>query len=143
MKNLFEEYGESIISLICSLVIVTMFISVFLIEVLGTNAGMIGDNTVEARPAAPEDEIRIRAFSVRDILITQGEEINWNGRIEATNNRGDYSGSDEDISSYVSLYGDVDTSSPGVKEATYVLRYNGETRFAKARVIVTPREEEL
>ena len=140
MKSLFEEYGESIISIICSLIIITLFVSVFLLEVLGSNAGIIGSSTIEAKPAADEEHIRIRSFNVRDILISQGEEINYNGRIEAHNDRGDYGGVDEDISGYVSLYNEVDTSSAGEKEAVYVLRYNGETRFAKARVIVVDNE---
>ena len=143
MKSIFEEYGESIISIICSLVIITMFISVFLLEVLGTNAEAIESRTIESRPLGMEEQIRIRSFNVRDILIRQGEEINYNGRIEAVNDRGDYGGIDEDISSYVRLYEDVDTSSPGIKEATYVLRYNGETRFTKAKIIVVNEEGEI
>ena len=136
MKSLFEEYGETVLSVIYGTIIVTVFISVFLVEVLGFSVSQTGESVIETDRSGIGTPVGIRSFEVRDILIEKGEEINYNDRVFATNDRGDFGGTDEDISGFVSVYQAPDVSTTGEKEITYVLRYNGDTRFARAKVIV-------
>lgn len=141
MKALFEEYGDMLISLITGIIIITTFLFIFFIEVFHININILSEHTMETIPNIHAEPIGIKSFKVKDILVKQGEEINYLDRVEATNNRGNFDGIDEDISSFVSIYNTVDTNVIGEHDIEYVLRYNGESKFVKAKVIVAPNEE--
>ena len=141
MKALFEEYGDTLISLVSGIIIITTFLFIFFVEVFHININILSENTMETIPNIHGEPIGIKSFKVKDILVKQGEEINFVDRVEASNNRGDYGGIDEDISNFVTIYNNIDTNVLGEHDIEYVLRYNGESKFAKAKVIVAPNED--
>ena len=141
MKSLFEEYGDMLISLVAGIIIVVTFLFIFFVEVFNININILSEHTMEMIPNIHAEPIGIKSFRVKDILVKQGEEINFVDRIEASNNRGDYGGVDEDISDFVTIYNNIDTNTLGEHDIEFVLRYNGESKFVKAKVIVAPNED--
>ena len=142
MKRLFEEYGDVMLSATISIIIVLLFIGAIITTLLNQNIKILGENTVQSITYKAQGKIGIRTFKAKDILIKQGEEINYLDRIEAMNNRGDYGENDEDIRSYVTIYNQIDNNEIGEKEIVYALRYNGQTQFLKAKLIVIGEEDE-
>lgn len=141
MRALFEEYGDMLISLVSGIIIVITFLFIFFVEVFNININILSENTMETVPNIHVEPIGIKSFKAKDIIVKQGEEINYVDRVEASNNRGDYGGIDEDISNFVTIYNNIDTNVLGEHDIEYVLRYNGESKFIKAKVIVAPNED--
>ena len=139
MKSLYEEYGEVLLQAFISSIIFSLFISFFLTALLNTNVGFIKEEFSPLQLSLDADIVSIKEFGVYDALIKVNEEYDYKDKVWAFNSN------DEDIKSYISIlnYSDLDTSVEGEKELTYVLRYNGETRAIKGKLVIVDETEEL
>lgn len=139
MKSLYEEYGEVLLQAFISSIIFSLFISFFLTALLNTNVGFIKEELSPLQLSLDADIVSIKEFGVYDALIKVNEEYDYKDKVWAFNSN------DEDIKSYISIlnYSDLDTSVEGEKELTYVLRYNGEVRAVKGKLVIVDEKEEL
>lgn len=139
MKSLYEEYGEVLLQAFISSIIFSLFISFFLTALLNTNVGFIKEEFSPLQLSLDADIVSIKEFGVYDALIKVNEEYDYKDKVWAFNSN------DEDIKSYISIlnYSDLDTSVEGEKELTYVLRYNGEVRAVKGKLVIVDEKEEL
>ena len=139
MKSLYEEYGEVLLQAFISSIIFSLFISFFLTALLNTNVGFIKEEFSPLQLSLDADIVSIKEFGVYDALIKVNEEYDYKDKVWAFNSNG------EDIKSYISIlnYSDLDTSVEGEKELTYVLRYNGEVRAVKGKLVIVDEKEEL
>lgn len=141
MKSIFEEYADTLLSIVISLIIISSFVSIFLTMTLHSSSRILAKETIQKISYSNNATIGIRTFEVKDILVYKNEDFNFYERITATNNRGDFGGEDEDIRSFVHIFNNVDTTTLGEKEIIYCLSYNDETIFKKASVIVVDDKE--
>lgn len=139
MKSLYEEYGEVLLQAFISSIIFSLFISFFLTALLNTNVGFIKEEFSPLQLSLDADIVSIKEFGVYDALIKVNEEYDYKDKVWAFNSN------DEDIKSYISIlnYSDLDTSVEDEKELTYVLRYNGEVRAVKGKLVIVDEKEEL
>ena len=138
MKGLFEEYGEVFLQAIISSIIFSLFISFFLVSLLDTNVNLLKEDFKPLELNLDTNLVSINDFGAYDAAIEINEEFNYMDNVWASNTNG------EDIKSYISIlnYNALDISEEGIKDITYVLRYNGETRAIKAKLIVVDKGEE-
>ena len=138
MKGLFEEYGEVFLQAIISSIIFSLFISFFLVSLLDTNVNLLKEDFKPLELNLDTNLVSINDFGAYDAAIEINEEFNYMDNVWASNTNG------EDIKSYISIlnYNTLDISEEGIKDITYVLRYNGETRAIKAKLIVVDKGEE-
>ncbi len=139
MRTLFNEYADTLLQAIISISIFTIFMTVFLSELMGINVKIIKQEITSPNINGGISNVTIESFSAKDILINVGEEIKYEDRVEAYNSKG------EDIKDYIrplNLEG-IDVSKPGENEITYILNYNGESRAIKAKLIIVQEKEEL
>ena len=139
MRTLFNEYADTLLQAIISISIFTIFMTVFLSELMGINVKIIKQEITSPNINGGISNVTIESFSAKDILINVGEEIKYEDRVEAYNSKG------EDIKDYIrplNLEG-IDVSKPGENQITYVLNYNGESRAIKAKLIIVQEKEEL
>lgn len=134
MRYLFSEYSQTLLSMVVSLLILTMFIGVLLTDILDVNVKTIENNTNNKLFIEESIPVSIDSFVCKDTIVTIGEEFDYKKNCKATNSKG------EDISSFISLYEEIDTDNKGEKEAVYILRYNGEKMIGKAKVIIEDEE---
>jgi len=134
MKYLFDEYGQTFLSLFISIGIITTFICLILVEVLNVNVKAIENETNNKLFIEETIPVKIDNFVCTDAVIKKGYKFNYQNYTHATNSN------DDDISSYITLYEDIDTSEEDEKEAIYILRYNGEKMVGKAKVIIENEE---
>ncbi len=137
MRTLFNEYADALLQALISIGICSIFIGIFLSELMGINIKIIKE---EVKPPYINSEISnvtIKSFSAKDILINVGQEVKYEDRVEAFNSN------DEDIKDYIrplNLEG-IDLSKPGTNEITYILNYNGESKAIKAKLIIVQERE--
>ena len=139
MRTLFNEYADTLLQAIISIGVFTIFMTVFLSELMGINVKIIKQEITSPNINGGISSVTIESFSAKDILINVGEEIKYEDRVEAYNSKG------EDIKDYIrplNLEG-IDVSKPGENEITYILNYNGESRAIKAKLIIVQEKEEL
>ena len=139
MRTLFNEYADTLLQAIISISIFTIFMTVFLSELMGINVKIIKQEITSPNINGGISNVTIESFSAKDILINVGEEIKYEDRVEAYNSKG------EDIKDYIrplNLEG-IDVSKPGENEITYILNYNGESRAIKAKLIIVQEKEEM
>lgn len=141
MKKLFEEYGELLLITLISFMMIMFFVSIFIFKTIQISGNTLNEYTYQNINYQEKEKLKIKTFKVKDILIRKGEEINYLDKSEALNNRGDFFGGDEDIRDYISIYNNVDNNLLGSQDIIYVIRYNGESRFIKAKLIVIEKEE--
>ena len=139
MKTLFEEYGDVLLQAIISSIIFSLFISFFLVSLLDTNVNLLKEDFKLPELNLDTSLVSIKDFKAYDVAILVNEEFNYLDHVSAINTN------DEDIKNYISVlnYDALDTSEEGEKDITYVLRYNGETRAIKARLIVVDKGEDI
>ncbi len=138
MKGLFEEYGEVLLQAFISSIIFSLFISFFLVTLLDTNVNILKEDLKPLQLNFDTNLVSIKDFGAYDAAVEVNEEFNYMDNVWASNTN------DEDIKSYISIlnYDVLDTSKEGEKDITYVLRYNGESRAIKAKLIVLAKGEE-
>lgn len=139
MRTLFNEYADTLLQAIISISIFTIFMAVFLSELMGINVKIIKQEITSPNINGGISNVTIESFSAKDILINVGEEIKYEDRVEAYNSKG------EDIKDYIrplNLEG-IDINKPGENEITYILNYNGESRAIKAKLIIVQEKEEV
>ena len=138
MKGLFEEYGEVLLQAFISSIIFSLFISFFLVTLLDTNVNILKEDLKPLQLNFDTNLVSIKDFGAYDAAVEVNEEFNYMDNVWASNTN------DEDIKSYISIlnYDVLDTSKEGEKDITYVLRYNGESRAIKAKLIVIAKGEE-
>lgn len=136
MKAMFDEYADMLFTAIISLIILTIFISLILKDLIGININIVDKNLKPLIIDNDTQPVSIKTFTCKDLLIEKGQELEYLDRIEAFNTN------DEDIRDYVTVLG-FDNSQSGEKQITYVLNYNGETKAVKARLIVINDKEEV
>ena len=136
MRLLFDEYGRLVLAIVCSTILLVFFLSVFVDETMTKSIKAMEYNINDVPEAGDGEIVSIEHFLVKDGIVKQGETFDYRDRVEATNSKG------EDISSFVRIDKEVDTSNPGEKEVTYYLRYNGDTMPGRAKVFVEEIKEE-
>ena len=136
MKAMFDEYADMLFTAIISSIILTIFISLILKDLIGININIVDKNLKPLIIDNDTQPVSIKTFTCKDLLIEKGQELEYLDRIEAFNTN------DEDIRDYVTVLG-FDNSQSGEKQITYVLNYNGETKAVKARLIVINDKEEV
>lgn len=137
MKLLFDEYSSAIFEALVCIFVYVFFVYIFLNGVLNTNVEYIGKVISPIDIYTDNELTHINEFKVRDILIDVNEKINYRDYISASNTR------NEDISSYVSILNMPDISKEGEYELSYLLRYNGETKAIKAKLIIIDKDKEI
>ena len=137
MKALFEEYGEILLHAFISSIIFSSFISFFLVTLLDTNVNLLKEDFKILELNFDTNPVTIKDFGAYDSVVGINEEFNYMDNVWAFNTNG------EDIKSYVSVlnYNALDISEEGEKDITYILRYNGESKAIKAKLIVIDRSE--
>lgn len=135
MKLLFEEFGNTALAIVVSIVTLGIFLSVLLVDVLPISVKEVEIN-VNEKAIDNNEIVKIKNFIVKDGVAELGNDFDYRDRVEAINSR------DEDISNFISLSQPLDTSTIGEKDVTYVLRYNGEKRLGKAKVFVQEANNE-
>ncbi len=137
MRLLFDEYGDTIFQAVVSIIIYSIFISFFLTKLLGMNVSYIKEEVNIPELSGVTSKVKVNEFRVKDGLIKVNEKFNYEDRAYASNSL------NEDISSYITLddYANIDTSKPGEKDVTYILRYNGQTLAKKAKLIIVDEKE--
>lgn len=139
MRSLFKEYADTLLQAIISIGIFTIFMTVFLSELMVINTKIIKQEISSPNINSGISNVTIKSFSAKDILTNVGQEIKYEDRVEAYNSK------DEDIKDYIrplNLEG-IDLSKPGENEITYILNYNGESRAIKAKLIIVQEKEEI
>ena len=114
MKAMFDEYADMLFTAIISLIILTIFISLILKDLIGININIVDKNLKPLIIDNDTQPVSIKTFTCKDLLIEKGQELEYLDRIEAFNTN------DEDIRDYVTVLG-FDNSQSGEKQITYVL----------------------
>lgn len=130
MRLLIEEYFRSLLTIVYSVAILTFVMVILISSMYPLSIEAIKVNVNEYKTDNNKMKISIGNFTVKDATINKGDQLEIMDNVVATNSKG------EDISNYVSLLSEINTSIVGKKEANYVLRYNGETKLGKAFVFV-------
>ncbi|MDO4500329.1 MAG: hypothetical protein Q4B60_03530 [Erysipelotrichaceae bacterium] len=133
MKHLFDEYADALIAITVGFLILSSFLSAFLLNLLNTNIDSI--NMCSRVPTLIEDyetvSIDENRFVVKDAVIDLNEAFNYQEHVSAFNSIG------EDISDFVILNTrNIDTSNEGEMDLRYTLYYNGEEYSSSAKLYV-------
>ena len=138
MRKIFEEYGDVAIAMVVGLGVISLFLGIYLTSVLGTSSNIISNGAKEEVIENVEPvTIDMNNLEIKNSVAYLNEEFDYTTRVKAINSKG------EDISSFIYLEEDVDTSKKGEQEVNYILSYNGEKVKTKAKVIVVDLGSEL
>ncbi len=135
MRLLFDEYGDTILTVLVGSIIFSLLISFFLNSLLNINMSIVKDDLIAPELSSMVSPVNIKQFEVKDVLINVGEEFCLKDNVLALNTN------DEDITSYVTIKEDVDFSKVLDNEVTYILRYNGVSKAIKGRLIIVDEKE--
>lgn len=135
MRLLFDEYGDTILTVLVGSIIFSLLISFFLNSLLNINMSIVKDDLIAPELSSIVSPVNIKQFEVKDVLINIGEEFCLKDNVLALNTN------DEDITSYVTIKEDVDFSKVLDNEVTYILRYNGVSKAIKGRLIIVDEKE--
>ncbi len=135
MRLLFDEYGDTILTVLVGSIIFSLLISFFLNSLLNINMSIVKDDLTAPELSSIVSPVNIKQFEVKDVLINIGEEFCLKDNVLALNTN------DEDITSYVTIKEDVDFSKVLDNEVTYILRYNGVSKAIKGRLIIVDEKE--
>ncbi len=135
MRLLFDEYGDTILTVLVGSIIFSLLISFFLNSLLNINMSIVKDDLIAPELSSIVSPVNIKQFEVKDVLINVGEEFCLKDNVLALNTN------DEDITSYVTIKEDVDFSKVLDNEVTYILRYNGVSKAIKGRLIIVDEKE--
>ncbi len=135
MRLLFDEYGDTILTVLVGSIIFSLLISFFLNSLLNINMSIVKDDLIAPELSSIVSPVNIKQFEVKDVLINIGEEFCLKDNVLALNTN------DEDITSYVTIKEEVDFSKVLDNEVTYILRYNGVSKAIKGRLIIVDEKE--
>lgn len=135
MRLLFDEYGDTILTVLVGSIIFSLLISFFLNSLLNINMSIVKDDLTAPELSSIVSPVNIKQFEVKDVLINIGEEFCLKDNVLALNTN------DEDITSYVTIKEDIDFSKVLDNEVTYILRYNGVSKAIKGRLIIVDEKE--
>ncbi len=135
MRLLFDEYGDTILTVLVGSIIFSLLISFFLNSLLNINMSIVKDDLTAPELSSIVSPVNIKQFEVKDVLINVGEEFCLKDNVLALNTN------DEDITSYVTIKEEVDFSKVLDNEVTYILRYNGVSKAIKGRLIIVDEKE--
>ncbi len=135
MRLLFDEYGDTILTVLVGSIIFSLLISFFLNSLLNINMSIVKDDLTAPELSSIVSPVNIKQFEVKDVLINIGEEFCLKDNVLALNTN------DEDITSYVTIKEEVDFSKVLDNEVTYILRYNGVSKAIKGRLIIVDEKE--
>ncbi len=135
MRLLFDEYGDTILTVLVGSIIFSLLISFFLNSLLNINMSIVKDDLTAPELSSIVSPVNIKQFEVKDVLINVGEEFCLKDNVLALNTN------DEDITSYVTIKEDIDFSKVLDNEVTYILRYNGVSKAIKGRLIIVDEKE--
>lgn len=135
MRLLFDEYGDTILTVLVGSIIFSLLISFFLNSLLNINMSIVKDDLTAPELSSMVSPVNIKQFEVKDVLINVGEEFCLKDNVLALNTN------DEDITSYVTIKEEVDFSKVLDNEVTYILRYNGVSKAIKGRLIIVDEKE--
>lgn len=130
MRLLFDEYGDTILTVLISAIVFSLLISFFLNSLLSINMSMVKEDIKAPELSSDIVPVDIKEFKVKDVLLKVGEEFDLKNNVVALNSN------NEDISNFVTIKEDVDFSTVSENEVTYILRYNGASKAIKGRLII-------
>lgn len=136
MRALFDEYADALYVALISIMLITIFISNMFVDLIGVNLELVESSLKPVNIESNISPVTISSFKARDILVNINGSLEYLDRIEAYNSKG------EDIRDYVTVMG-FDSSSVGVRDITYKLNYNGESRAIRAKLRVVNEREEI
>lgn len=137
MKILFDEYSSTLLQALVCVGVLCFFIGTFLSNVLSSNNRLLQNEISLVYLGNEYTATSIEKFEVKDSLIKVNEEFDYTKYVSAYNSLGD------DISSYVTLSNNPDTSEVGTKKLTYLLRYNGQTLAIDSKLEVVDEKQEV
>ncbi len=135
MRLLFDEYGDTILTVLISAIVFSLLISFFLNSLLSINMSMVKENIKAPELSSNVVPVDVKEFKVNDVLFNVGDDFNLKDNVTALNSN------DEDISGFVTIKEDVDFSTVSENEVTYILRYNGASKAIKGRLIIVDEKE--
>ena len=137
MRLLFDEYGDTILSVLIGAIIFSLLFSFFLTNLLSINMSIVSKDIKAPELSSSIYPLDIKEFKVEDVLLNVGDEFDLKKNVTALNDN------DEDISNFVTIKEDIDFSKVNDNEVTYLLRYNGKTMAIKGRLIIVDEKEAI
>ena len=135
MRLLFDEYGDTILSVLIGAIIFSLLFSFFLTNLLSINMSIVSKDIKAPELSSSIYPLDIKEFKVEDVLLNVGDEFDLKKNVTALNDN------NEDISNFVTIKEDIDFSKVNDNEVTYLLRYNGKTMAIKGRLIIVDEKE--
>lgn len=130
MKILFDEYGDTLLNAIISLISLMIVVVPSFNHIITTNVDSLKPIISSSDINAERQIITIANFEVDDSVIMLGNEFDYMQYVRASNSKG------EDIKEYVNLLYFPNIDKKGEYELIYLLRYNGETMAIKSKLYV-------
>lgn len=130
MKILFDEYGDTLLNAIISLISLMIVVVPSFNHIITTNVDSLKPIISSPDINAERQIITIANFEVDDSVIMLGNEFDYMQYVRASNSKG------EDIKEYVNLLYFPNIDKKGEYELIYLLRYNGETMAIKSKLYV-------
>lgn len=137
MKLLFEEYSSALLQSFICVGIISFLIGTFLSSILNSNNQILSHELSLVNLNSDYLVTKMDKFEVKDSLIQLNEEFDYTKYVSAYNSLGD------DISSYVTLLKEPDTSILGNQKLTYLLRYNGEIYAIDSKLVIVNEDKEV
>ncbi len=135
MRLLFDEYCDTILSVLIGAIIFSLLFSFFLTNLLSINMSIVSKDIKAPELSSSIYPLDIKEFKVEDVLLNVGDEFDLKKNVTALNDN------NEDISNFVTIKEDIDFSKVNDNEVTYLLRYNGKTMAIKGRLIIVDEKE--